>query len=111
VDSLNPGNTDEATVTVIVAGAGLVANDDPITINGFDGGSFNVLANDTYNANPATTGEVTITQLSIDTGITFDTTTGEVTVAAGTSAGVYTLTYRLTDNIDAANTDDATVTV
>ncbi|WP_226391412.1 hypothetical protein, partial [Penaeicola halotolerans] len=25
--------------------------------------------------------------------------------------GVYTLTYRLTDNIDAANTDDATVTV
>ncbi|WP_226391398.1 hypothetical protein, partial [Penaeicola halotolerans] len=44
VDSLNPGNTDEATVTVIVAGAGLVANDDPETINGFVGGSFNVLA-------------------------------------------------------------------
>ncbi|WP_226391374.1 hypothetical protein, partial [Penaeicola halotolerans] len=85
-----------------------VANDDPETINGFVGGSFNVLANDTYNANPATTGEVTITQLTIDAGLNFNPATGEVTVSAGTSAGVYTLTYRLTDNIDAANTDDAT---
>ncbi len=89
----------------------IVANDDPETINGFVGGSFNVLANDTYNANPATTGEVTITQLTIDAGLNFNLATGEVTVSAGTSAGVYTLTYRLTDNIDAANTDDATVTV
>ncbi|WP_226391330.1 hypothetical protein, partial [Penaeicola halotolerans] len=111
VDSLNPSNTDEATVTVVVAGAGLVANDDPETINGFVGGSFNVLDNDTYNADPATTGEVTITQLSIDAGLNFNPGTGEVTVAAGTAAGTYTLTYRLTDNIDAANTDDATVTV
>ena len=81
-------------------------------INGTTGGDtgINVYTNDTLSSNPATTSNVTLTstptaQLSIDPS------TGAVTVAPGTPAGIYTIDYTICETADLDNCDTATVTV
>ncbi|WP_316829145.1 gliding motility-associated C-terminal domain-containing protein, partial [Pedobacter miscanthi] len=114
-DKLNPGQTKTATVTVTVGTGTILAKDDAGTANGFTGGVAvaNVLINDTYNnASTATIATVTINQVSTsDANVTIDVTTGKVNVAAGTLPGVYTLTYQITDKLDATKSSTAVVTV
>ncbi|WP_162253732.1 hypothetical protein, partial [Lysobacter sp. Root690] len=61
--------------------------------------------------NPVVAADVTLSQVSTtNPGVTLNTTTGAVTVAAGTPAGTYTLVYRLCEVLNPTNCDDATVT-
>ena len=72
----------------------------------------NVLANDTFNGAPATTANVTLTQVSASNpGLTLDPATGAVNVAPGTPAGTHTLTYRICDKATGTPCTTATVTV
>lgn len=89
-----------------------VAVDDSFTIYAGDSSSQSVLVNDTMVGGPATNLNVTLTQQSTsNSGVTLNTSTGLVQVAPGTPAGVYTLVYSICDISDAANCDNATVTV
>ncbi|SER02655.1 DUF7507 domain-containing protein [Pedobacter rhizosphaerae] len=114
-DKLNPGQTKTANATVTVTSGAIVANDDNGTVNGFAGGVAvaNVLLNDTYNgSSTATVAAVNITQISTThAGVSINPATGSVNVAAGTIPGTYTLQYKITDKLDAAKSETASVTV
>ena len=116
---LNPANCSEATAFVDVRSALIVANDDLIdemnAVNGFSGqmNALFVLDNDLLNNNPVVASQVTITRLTPEIGspLILNTTSGAVSVAPQTAAGVYTLEYRICENLNPDNCDDATVTV
>jgi hypothetical protein len=67
----------------------------------------NVAANDFVNGQPATLGGIgnaTIAPVgTYPTGVTLNTTTGSVSVAAGTTPGSYTVTYQLCDKLTPVN--------
>ena len=96
-------------------------NDSATGINGNLGQAnvYNVLTNDTFNdpntaaVDPATLTNVTLTQVSTtNAGVTLNPSTGILSVAAGTPAGTYTVTYRIcARNTVPANCDTATATV
>ncbi|MFC5285417.1 gliding motility-associated C-terminal domain-containing protein, partial [Pedobacter alpinus] len=54
---------------------------------------------------------VTLEQITVNPNITINPTTGAVTVAAGTQAGVYTINYKITDKLNPTNTANANVVV
>ncbi|PZQ79692.1 MAG: hypothetical protein DI548_14665, partial [Flavobacterium johnsoniae] len=114
---LNPANCDTAQVTVNVAAAPIVANNDTTAtpVNGMAGGTAipNVLANDTLNGAAITAGTVTITTApgAVPAGLSFNTSTGSVSVNAGTPAGTYTFDYTICEVLNPANCDTAQVTV
>ncbi|WP_284653683.1 T9SS type A sorting domain-containing protein [Flavobacterium terrisoli] len=109
----NPGNCDQATVSVTVTAPAIDAvNDAGASVNGFTGGtSFtNVLVNDTLNGQPVNPAHVNTTFVSsTNAGITLSGT--NVNVAAGTPAGNYSLVYRICQVTNPNNCDQATVTV
>jgi len=95
-------------------GPGANAYDDAGQVASPDGGVAvaDVLANDWVAGTPATTANVAISQVSsTDPGVSLDVGSGSVNVAAGTVAGIYTLSYRICDIANASNCGDATVTV
>jgi hypothetical protein len=110
---LNPANCDEAVVTVPVAAPQIDAKDDAgIAVNGFTGGtSFsNVLVNDKLNGSIVNPADISLSFVSAThPGITLNGS--DVEVAAGTPSGNYTLTYKICDNLNPANCDQAAVTV
>jgi hypothetical protein len=112
---LNPTNCDQATVTVPVTYATIVANDDAGTpVNGYDGGTSvtNVLENDELNGNPVDPTEITLVEISsTNPNVTLNPITGEVDVAAGTPEGTYYLVYEICEILNPGNCDQATVTV
>ncbi|MCX6305261.1 MAG: T9SS type A sorting domain-containing protein, partial [Bacteroidetes bacterium] len=114
---LNPTNCDPALVTVVVSAAPIIANDDDASlspVNGYTGGTAvnNVLDNDLLNGLPVNPLEVVITALSDPSdGVTLNTATGEVTVAPGTPAGTYYITYQICEILNPTNCDPALVTV
>ncbi|WP_133501652.1 beta strand repeat-containing protein [Cognatilysobacter terrigena] len=113
-ETANPGNCDDATATVTVTSATLVANNDAGTANGQTGGTTvaDVLGNDTLNGSGATTSNATLSQVSTSNPkVTLDISTGAVNVAPGTPAGTYTLVYRMCEAINPANCQNGTVTV
>ncbi len=116
-DKLDATKTSTATVKVTVASGAILAKDDAGSANSVTGGTAvaNVLSNDTYNgtATAPTLADVTITNGTNDSNgkVTLDPATGAVSVAANTPAGVYTLTYTITDKLDATKTSTATVKV
>jgi hypothetical protein len=72
----------------------------------------NVLANDRFMNRPATFAAVRLSQLSsAHAGISLNTNSGAVAVAAGTPVGSYALTYRICEIATPSNCDDATVAV
>ena len=97
---------DSATVTVVVGQASLTAVADTFTVtNGANGGSAgNVLTNDKYNGTTGLVGNasVTLTWLTVPAGIQ-TATNGDLTVAAGTASGTYTVTYKLCENLNGNN--------
>ena len=89
------------------------ANDDAYTIAAGSSATANVLANDfaVFNGAAATTSNVTITQVSTtNSGVTLNTS-GIVSVAAGTPAGIYTIVYRICSISNPSSCDTATITV
>lgn len=72
----------------------------------------NVLANDTLNGAAASLTSVTLVQTaSTQPGVSLDASTGGVTVAPGTPAGSYLVTYRICSRATPAACDTATVAV
>ncbi|WP_309640571.1 hypothetical protein, partial [Flavobacterium sp.] len=104
---LNPTNCDNANVTVTVSAATILANDDTgVSVNGLTGGtSFtNVLVNDTLNGVLVNASQVNLTFVSAtNAGITLSGS--NVVVAAGTTAGTYTLTYQICEVLNPSNCD------
>ena len=102
-------------MTVTVGAAPIVATNDSGTVsNGANGGTAvaNVLANDTLNGAPATLGTVVLTQTATtNPNVTLNPATGAVTVAPGTPAGTYTVTYQICEQLNPSNCSTATVTV
>ncbi|MEZ0007492.1 putative delta-60 repeat protein [Flavobacterium sp. 28YEA47A] len=92
----------------------IIANDDSGTaLNGLASTSIaNVLANDTFNENPATFSNVTLSFISsTHNGITLNTSTGAVNVSATVPVGTYTLNYQICQTTNLSNCDNATVTI
>jgi LPXTG-site transpeptidase (sortase) family protein len=114
---LNPTNCDITTVTVTVEAATIDAMDDDYSatpINGPTGGSVgNAFTNDTLNGVAVNLGEITATVITpaSNPGVTLNTTTGSVDVAAGTPAGIYTIEYEICENLNPTNCDMAIITV
>ncbi len=117
-ENLNPTNCDTATVTVTVAAAVIVANDDNASgtpIAGHAGGTavVNVLANDSLNGAVASVVDVvlSITVPPSNAGVVLNTSNGRVDIAPATPAGSYSLTYQICEQSNPANCDSAVVTV
>ena len=112
---LNPTNCDQTTVSVTVTSATIDAVADAGSIvNGYTGGtSFgNVLTNDLLGGSAVALAQVNLSQVSsTSSGVTLNTLTGAVNVAAGTPAGNYTLTYQICEKLNPTNCDQASVTV
>ena len=114
-ENLNGGNCSTATATIVVGQATLTAVGDTFTVtNGANGGSAgNVLTNDEYNGTTGLVGNasVTLTWLTVPAGIQ-TATNGDLTVAAGTASGTYTVTYKLCENLNGNNNcSTATATI
>ena len=106
---------DNATITVVVGQASLTAVADTFTVtNGANGGvAGNVLTNDKYNGTTGLVGNasVTLTWLTVPAGIQ-TATNGDLSVAAGTASGTYTVTYKLCENLNGNNNcSTATATI
>ncbi|WP_374434304.1 hypothetical protein, partial [Tabrizicola sp.] len=112
---LYPTNCDTATATLVVDAAPIDAVDDSGAVaNGASGGTAvaNVLVNDTLNGAPATLATTTLAQLATtNPNVTLDPATGAVSVAPGTPAGIYEVTYELCEILNPTNCDVATVSV
>ncbi|CAA6822264.1 MAG: internalin, putative [uncultured Sulfurovum sp.] len=113
---LNPTNCDEANVSVSVSSATIFGTDDNNdSVNGSNGGTAidDITLGDTLNGVQVVLGtDVNMTAIS-DGVLEINTTTGSVTVPAGTAAGDYSGTYTLCEILNPSNcvTKDINVTV
>ena len=116
-ENLNPTNCDTATITVVVNPPVINAVDDDYSsmpVNGYVGGNAgNAFSNDTLNGVAVVPAQITTTILTpaSDPGVTLNTATGSVDVAAGTPAGTFTIDYQICENLNPTNCDRATITV
>jgi large repetitive protein len=116
-EALNPSNCQVSTISVTVAPSAVVATADFVAgINGANGtaNALNVLAGDTVNGDTATTANATLsvaTGSSVPAGLTFDTATGIVGVAAGTAAGTYAFDYQICETLNPTNCQIATASI
>ena len=115
-EKLNPSNCATATASVTVAAGKIVATDDNYT--GIDGGAGNpsvgnALDNDTLDGKKVTpsTVTVTVTTPASNPNVKLDPTTGNVSVAPGTPAGTYTVTYQICEKLNPSNCATATTSV
>ncbi|ABQ04677.1 HYR domain-containing protein [Flavobacterium johnsoniae] len=107
------GNTQTCTQTVKVVGP-IVPNKDTASINGYEGGTAvsNVLSNDLLNCNAVVRNEVELTLAStLPSVLTFDTTSGEVTVKPNTPTGKYSFDYKICEVANTSNCNTATVEI
>ncbi|PVX52421.1 putative repeat protein (TIGR01451 family)/gliding motility-associated-like protein [Balneicella halophila] len=117
-EKLNPDNCDTATATILVEPPVIDAVDDDYTgdpINGSDGGTTSsVLENETLNGDPVDPDDVNLTPgtapTPTDGSITMNDD-GTITVAPGTTAGTYTMTYTICEKLNPDNCDTATATI
>jgi hypothetical protein len=94
----------------------IVANDDDAgTVDNqvANNNILNAFANDTINDVPVERDEITVEIIEPAThpGVTLDTDTGFVSVAAGTPPGTYTIVYEICEVANTDNCDTATITV
>ncbi|GAB1594852.1 Ig-like domain-containing protein [Lysobacter claricitrinus] len=109
-------SNDSATAPAVpVLALPIAAIDDAGSTGGASGGSAiaNVLGNDNFDSGAATVGNVTLSVVTpaSNANVALDTTTGAVTVAAGTPSATYTIVYRICETANAGNCDTATATV
>lgn len=112
----DPSSCDSANVSVRVNPYVVDAVNDSGWASPSTGGAAvpNVLANDRLSGTQATTGNVTLSMVSVtpaNAGITLDTADGSVDVGVGTSIGSYAVVYRICDRTDATNCDQATASI
>lgn len=119
-EDLNPGNCDDAIVLINVIAPIIEANDDTVlNVNGYDGADdvINIYDNDLLNGGmldlPDITTSVISTPASINGGPVplLDSITGLVDVPADTPAGEYQFVYKICENLNPTNCDDAVVTI
>jgi len=113
-EAANINNCDNATITVIVTAAPIVAVDDiKGSFNGVAGGIAiaDITDNDTLNGSIVLSGDVNITTVSNATPLIVNKTTGEVSVPADTPADTYVETYMICENLNPSNCDTAIITV
>ncbi|UAB78787.1 DUF11 domain-containing protein [Erythrobacter sp. SCSIO 43205] len=112
-----PGPNNDDPTTSNPANKPIAASDDsqPATIfeSNAAPNAFNVLGNDTLDGAATNLGEVTlnVTSPASDPGVTLDPASGEVSVAAGTPAGTYTIGYEICEIGNPNNCASATATV
>ncbi|GAA4644425.1 hypothetical protein GCM10023115_23850 [Pontixanthobacter gangjinensis] len=119
-EALNPTNCTTATVSVTVDAPAIVADADSVTgVDGTAGAAdvLDVIDGDTLNGANVTVGDVDVTVITGATAInggpvpTLNTTTGLVSVAPNTPAGLYEITYQICDPLNPANCDTAVASV
>ncbi|MBE7696275.1 hypothetical protein F7645_12710, partial [Tenacibaculum finnmarkense genomovar finnmarkense] len=103
----NPANCTEATVTVEVVGELVAVADKFTSINGKDRATtVSVLENDTLNGEKVIPSEITLTVGTAPTpiiGSILMNTDGTITIAPGTTAGIYDYEYTICENLNPAN--------
>ena len=124
-EKLNPTNCDAATVTITVTAPAIIAQDDAIaggngTVGNTNAGNVldnNGNGNDTLNSQNVAINQVNLTITTPATPIgnapvpVISTTTGQISIPAGTPAGTYVIVYNICDKLNPANCDSATVTI
>ena len=116
-DQLDPttGGDDLNEIVTVFLPVIVASTDNATGINGASGAAnvVNVLTNDTLNAIGATVSKVTVsvTAPAANPGVTLNTTTGGVNVAAGTPAGTYTIGYRICEIANPSNCANSTANV
>jgi len=120
-ENLNPSNCDVADITVTVVPPAIVANDDnmgPFNGTAGDPNAGNAFVNDLLNGTSVNVADITAVVLTPALPLypgapvpVMDPLTGVVSVPAGTPAGTYTITYRICENLNPANCDQAVITV
>nr|WP_314498529.1 choice-of-anchor L domain-containing protein [uncultured Chryseobacterium sp.] len=100
-------------VNTIYATATLVANNDAFNLVSGSTTTISVLNNDTVNnVSPASLSDVLLTQVSTtNNGVNLNPTTGLITAAPGTPAGVYNVTYQICDQTFTSNCKTAVATI
>uniref|UniRef100_UPI00404AAE43 Ig-like domain-containing protein n=1 Tax=Fulvivirga sp. TaxID=1931237 RepID=UPI00404AAE43 len=115
-EKADPTNCDDATVKIKVGAPTIVATNDDYSTNiiaGTIGGvAGNVLSNDSLNSILVAANKVKISIVDAGglTGITISTS-GVVSVPAGTKAGDYVVTYNICELLNPNNCDDATILI
>ena len=113
---LNPSNCSTGTVTVVVAAAVIVANDDDylsIPLNGLVGGIVGaVTTNDTLNGVAVNVTQVVISILNTDgiNGLTLNSN-GNINIPANIAEGTYLIEYQICEVLNPTNCDNAFVSV
>ena len=114
-ENSNSSNCEDANITVVVTSSSIAGtNDTNDTVNGSNGGVAieNITENDTLNGNPVTLGtDANITNVTNNTPLIIDPTTGAVTVPTQTEAGTYTETYTLCENLNPDNCVENNITI
>ncbi len=115
-ETLNPTNCKDATITVDVIAAPIAATPDtPPAVNGGTGNPAvtNAFTNDTLNGVPVVPAAITatVTTPASNPGVLLDPATGNVSVAPGTPAGTYTISYQICENLNPTNCATSAVTV
>ncbi|MCD8452780.1 hypothetical protein LNJ08_00005, partial [Tenacibaculum finnmarkense genomovar ulcerans] len=109
-EKLNPANCSKVTSVVKVGKAPIEAiADNFAAINGKDGGkTSSLLSDDTLNGQAVVIGDVNLSVTGpLPTGLTLDTLTGEIIVAAGTAAGDYNVEYTICEKLNPRNCSSA----
>uniref|UniRef100_UPI003752CE62 T9SS type B sorting domain-containing protein n=1 Tax=Flavobacterium sp. TaxID=239 RepID=UPI003752CE62 len=104
----NPSVCDQATASVVVAAIDAV-NDTPTPVPS-GGTTSSVLANDTLNGSPLNPIDVTLTPVTVPSGLTLNPD-GTITVSPGTFTGIYIVTYTICEVAVPANCDTANATI
>lgn len=119
-ENLNPGNCDDAIITINVVAPIILANDDTVSnVNGYTGANnvINAYDNDLLNGGMLNLSTITTTITSSPSAINggpipiFDIATGLVSVPAKTPAGEYKFIYKICENLNPTNCDDAVITI
>jgi large repetitive protein len=115
-EKINPTNCKDATITVDVVAAPIAATPDtPPSVSGATGNPSvtNAFANDKLNGVTVTPDSIkaTIKSPASNPGVVLDPATGNVSVAPGTPAGSYEITYEICEKLNPSNCATSTVTV
>ena len=105
----------EAVDTDTVLAVMVATNDSASGINGLAGATavVNAFTGDTVNGVAASPSNATLSVApgAVPAGLTFDTATGAVNVAAGTPAGTYSFDYTICEKLNPTNCKTATISV
>ncbi|MGB0905845.1 MAG: SdrD B-like domain-containing protein, partial [Maricaulaceae bacterium] len=112
-ETLNPSNCETITETVNVGAANIVASAESFgALGGAGGGNVgSILSSDSLNGASINLADVTITVDGLDSALTYDATSGMLSLAAGTPAGSYAMSYTICENLNPTNCASVTETV